>query len=686
MSRKKWVISSCDKDLASEIAESCGVDPFAAYLLCARGMTDEFQIESFLYDTDLTDPYTLPDMALAVERIHTALENNEHITVFGDYDADGVTSTALLYLYLTSKGAWVDYYIPDRVGEGYGMNLGAVDILKDRGTNLIVTVDNGISAVEEIEYARSLGIDVVVTDHHRAGDILPNAVAVVDPHREDSQCEFSDWAGVGVTFKLISAVDGNEGYGLLEEYGDIITVGTIADIVPLKGENRIIVRSGIAFINDALQEGNLRCGLKALLDASNMTADTVDSNSIAFRISPRINAAGRMGSAERALKLLITKDEAEAKSLAEEISNDNASRQETETKISESAINLIESTPHIKNKRVIVVSGEGWQQGVIGIVASRLVDKYGKPCIVISVKDGVAKGSGRSIEGFSLYNALSFCEDVLEQYGGHTLAAGMSIKKENIDLFREKINEYAEKTETVLPALNIDCKLNPANMSLDILSSISLLEPFGAENPQPIFALCNMEITNLQWVGAGGKHIRITSRRKGISISAIMFSASQETFPYKVGDVVDMAVKLGANEYNGKTQLNIQIKDIKFSNMNTEAVLKSVNVYNEFLSDGNIPSEQKENIFVDRDFCVDVYRFIRANNGWSYSPETMAYRMNLPEEKTGACKIALDVFTELGLLDNKGDIYTLPKESKKADLENSNIFKKANNLQGLNIK
>lgn len=681
LSRKKWVISSCDRDLAADIAENCGVDPFAAYLLCARGMTDEFQIESFLYDTDLIDPYTLPDMDLAVKRIKTALENNEHITVFGDYDADGVTSTALLYLYLTSKGAWVDYYIPDRVGEGYGMNSGAVDILKERGTGLIVTVDNGISAIEEVEYARSLGIDVVITDHHRAGDTLPNAVAVVDPHREDSECEFSDWAGVGVTFKLISAIDGNEGYDLLEEYGDIITVGTIADIVSLKGENRIIVRSGIAFINAALEEGNLRCGLKALLDASNMTEASVDSNSIAFRISPRINAAGRMGSAERALNLLITNDEAEAKALAEEISNDNVSRQETETKISESAINLIESSPDIKNKRVIVVNGEDWQQGVIGIVASRLVEKYGKPCIVISVKDGVAKGSGRSIEGFSLYNALSYCEDVLEQYGGHTLAAGMSLKEENIDLFRQKINEYAESSEAVLPTLNIDCKLNPANMSVEILSSIALLEPFGAENPQPIFALCNMEITNLQWVGSGGRHIRITSRRKGVSISAIMFSVQQETFPYKVGDIVDMAVKLSANEYNGKTQLNVQIRDIKFSNMNTEAVLKSINTYNEFLLGENIPDEEKTNVFVDRDFCGNVYRFIRTNNGWSSSPEVLAYRMKLPEEKTCACKIALDVFEELGLLENNGDIYKLPKESIKADLEKSNIFQKANNLK-----
>ena len=299
MNRKKWVVSPCDRDAAATIAENCGVEPFAAFLLCARGMTDEFEIESFLYDTDLIDPYTLPDMEKAVERVNQALENGERITVFGDYDCDGVTSTALLYSYLSSRGANVDFYIPDRSGEGYGMNLGAIDQLKSRGTNVIITVDNGISAIEEIAYAKTLGIDVVVTDHHRVGEVLPDAVAVVDPHREDYLCEFSDWAGVGVAFKFVSALDESEGYELLEQYGDIIALGTVADIVSLKGENRIIVSYGLKMI-----EKTERFGLLALMDAASPKSDNgrnerrkkrskITTGYIGYTIAPRINAAGR---------------------------------------------------------------------------------------------------------------------------------------------------------------------------------------------------------------------------------------------------------------------------------------------------------------------------------------------------------------------------------------------------------
>ena len=311
MNRKKWIVNKCDKDLAADIAESCGVDPFVAYLLVARGFTDEFLVESFLYDTDICDPFTLPDMEKACERIKSAIDEGEKITIFGDYDADGVTSTALLYSYLSGAGANVDYYIPDRAGEGYGMNVSAIETLKERGTKLIITVDNGISAIEEIEKAKELKIDVVVTDHHQAGDVLPDAVAVVDPHRKDCEMDFREWAGVGVAFKLVSALADCDVYDLLEAYGDILAIGTIADIVALKGENRILVRAGLAVLNEALINGTLRKGLKALIDESGATKNMTSMNA-AFRIAPRINAAGRMGSAERAIKLLLTDDSEEA--------------------------------------------------------------------------------------------------------------------------------------------------------------------------------------------------------------------------------------------------------------------------------------------------------------------------------------------------------------------------------------
>ncbi len=674
MNRKKWVVSPCDRDAAATIAENCGVEPFAAFLLCSRGMTDEFEIESFLYDTDLIDPYTLPDMEKAVERVNQALENGERITVFGDYDCDGVTSTALLYSYLSSRGANVDYYIPDRSGEGYGMNLGAIDILKSRGTNIIITVDNGISAIEEIAYAKTLGIDVVVTDHHRVGEILPDAVAVVDPHREDSLCEFSDWAGVGVAFKFVSALDDSEGYELLEQYGDIIALGTVADIVSLKGENRIIVRSGIAFMNAALEDGTLRSGLKALLDASGSTG-TLDSSSVAYRIAPRVNAAGRMGSAERALKLLLTENVNEAKEIAEEVSNANAQRQATETEITACAIEYIENAPGIKHKRVIVVEGDDWHQGVIGIVASRLVEKYGKPCIVISKNGDVAKGSGRSIDGFSLYDALSYCGDILVQYGGHVLAAGLTVDSDKIDAFREKINEYAVNAEAAVPTLKIDCKLNPSSINVDMLSSLQVLEPFGAENPQPLFGLYNMEITSIQPVGAG-KHLRITVKRKTSIVTVIMFSVTLEEFPYKVGDTVDLAVKLSENEFQGKVQVSIQAKAIKLSGVDDDEAIASIHAYEDFCAEEIVSDDLKNKISVNRELCGSVYKFVKANNGWNFSAEVLCYRLGLSPKQIAACQISLDVLTELGILNLKDGKYTIPAQIVKNPLENSKIFQK----------
>ena len=678
LSRKRWVVAGCDKDRAADIAENCEIEPFAAYLLCARGMTDEFEVESFLFDTDLIDPFTLPDMDKACKRINDALDNGEKITVFGDYDADGVTSTALLYSYLSSQGGNVDYYIPDRAGEGYGMNCGAIDTLAKRGTRLIVTVDTGISAIEEVNYARSLGVDVVVTDHHKVGDTLPDAVAVVNPHRADSLCEFSEWAGVGVAFKLVSALDESEGYEILEKYADIIALGTVADIVSLVGENRIIVRSGVAFINLAIANGTLRQGIRALLDESSSTGP-MDASALAFRIAPRINAAGRMGSAEVALRLLLTADSAEAAEIAHAISQANAQRQETEAQITESAIEIIEKNPHIKYSRVIVVSGEGWHQGVIGIVASRLVEKYGKPCIVISESGDVAKGSGRSIDGFSLYDALTYCKDSLVQYGGHTLAAGLSVEGGRIDEFREKINEYALTLDRAVAQLRIDCKLNPASINLDMISSIELLEPFGADNPQPLFGLYNMELTACQPVG-NSKHMRMNLQKKGCSISAIMFSVSPKDFPYKEGDKVDVAVRLSLGEYMGKAKINIQVKDIKFSELSDDDVILSQQDYEDFRAGDELSADCCGRLNVTRELCGNVYRFMRANFNWYFSAEVLCHRLGLSAKDIVNCQLALDILTELGIIELCNGCYSIPAENVKNPIENSEIF---NKIQGL---
>ena len=673
MNRKKWIVNKCDKDLAANIAENCGVDPFVAYLLVARGFTDEFLVESFLYDTDICDPFTLPDMEKACERIKSAIDACEKITIFGDYDADGVTSTALLYSYLSKVGANVDYYIPDRAGEGYGMNVSAIEMLKERGTKLVITVDNGISAIEEIEKAKELEIDVVVTDHHQAGEVLPDAVAVVDPHRKDCELDFREWAGVGVAFKLVSALASCDVYDLLEDYGDILAIGTIADIVSLKGENRILVRAGLAVLNETLINGTLRKGLKALIDESGATKNMTSMNA-AFRIAPRINAAGRMGSAERAIKLLLTDDNDEATLLAAEISSANAERQSTESGITEFAENYIEKHPEIKFSKVIVVDGENWHQGVIGIVASRLCEKYGKPCIVISKNGETAKGSGRSIDGFSLYEALSFCKDILVQYGGHKLAAGLTVETEKIDEFRKMINEYAESVDDILPVLKLDCKLNPASINLDMLSVINILEPFGAENPQPLFGLFNMKITGIQPVGSN-KHIRLTVNKNGVSLPVMLFSVTPEDFPFAVSDTVDLAVRLTSNEYMGEVKVSIQVKDIKLSDVDDDEVLKSLVLYESFRRGDELSKEQKQKLLPDREFCGNVYKYLRANNGFSSTEEILCYRLGFKEEKISALKIALDMFIELGVINYENGKYLLPTESKKVELTESNIYK-----------
>ena len=672
LNRKKWIVSESNRDIAAEIAENCGVDPFAAYLLVARGLTDEFLVESFLYDTDIIDPFLLPDMEKACERIKSAIHNGEKITVFGDYDADGVTSTALLYSYLSKNGANVDYYIPDRAGEGYGMNIDAIESLKERGTSLIITVDNGISAIEEIRKAKELSIDVVVTDHHQCSEVLPEAVAVVDPHRKDSDIEFREWAGVGVAFKLVSALADCDAYDLLDEYGDILAIGTIADIVSLKGENRILVRSGLSVLNDSYQNSTLRKGLKALIDESG-TNKSMTSMSAAFRIAPRINAAGRMGSANRAIKLLLTDDTEEATLLASEIGSANSERQSTESGITESAEKYIEEHPEIKFARVIVVDGEDWHQGVIGIVASRLCEKYGKPCIVISKSGDIAKGSGRSVEGFSLYDALFYCKDILVQYGGHKLAAGLTVETKNIDEFRALVNEYAEKNASALPVLKLDCKLNPASVSLDLLSSISILEPFGAENPQPLFGLFGMKITGIQPVGSN-KHIRLTVNKNGVNLPVMLFSVAPEDFPYCVSDVIDLAIRLSQNEYMGETKVSIQVKDIKLSTMDDDKVQESLLLYESFRRGDILTEEQKKILLPDRDFCGNIYRFLRANNGFSANEEILCYRLGLKEEKIATLKIALDMFIELQVINFQNGKYFLPAEQKKVVLENSVLY------------
>ncbi len=670
MSRKKWIFSKFDKEYAADIAERYELNPFAAVLLASKNFEDEEELEAFLSDDSsfFVDPYELPDMDKAVERIRRAIDNFERIMVYGDYDADGVSSTALLYLYLQEAGADVQYYIPDRLTEGYGMNLDAVRKIKERDVSLIITVDNGISAILESEKIKALGMDLVITDHHRPGDALPDAVAVVDPYRADYDGVFCEWAGVGVAFKLIEALsDGDE--ELLERYGDIVTLGTVGDVVPLKNENRSFVKSGIEILSEVA-----RPGIEALKEVSGVASSRLTSSNIAFTLVPRINAAGRMGSADTAIKLLLSEDITQARALACEIQQSNIQRQQTEMKIFQEADAKIEKTPDMIYDRVLVVEGENWHSGVIGIVAARLTEKYSRPCLVIGIQDGVGKGSGRSIDGFSLYDSLSAVSDCLDHFGGHTLAAGFQVDIDKIDELRKRINEYASHLDMPRPSINIDCKISPKYVNVSLLDELSLLEPFGAGNHQPVFAMMKMRIDKIEGLSQN-KHTKLHLSKKDAHITAMRFGVSPERFDFSQGDTVDIAVTLDKNEYMGNVSVSVIIKDIRFSELSEDSVIASEVIYEKFKRREKLSDEEISLIYPDRDFVGRVFRVLRQGL-WQKSDEALAFKIGDTGERLGAVKVALDVLEEMNLIvrDRKMRTVYLSQNQSKVDLSQSKIL------------
>lgn len=567
MQLKKWTLNSAPKALANELAEECDIDGFAALIAAGRGYTDPTELLEFISpDLVLADPYELLQMDKAVEIITDSIYNEELIAVFGDYDVDGVTATALVYSYLKNRGARVIYAIPDREKDGYGINISAIDNLKAQNVELIITVDNGIAATDEIDYAKRLGMKVVVTDHHLPGEQIPKADAVINPHREGDFTRFKEICGVMVAFKLVVALDQKSPEEMFYEYGDLVAIGTVADVMPLTDENRSAVREG----TNIIVEGKRR-GVSALLKAAGVDPYELTASKIAYSIAPRINAAGRMGDASRAVELLLTDDDETANGLAALLCNENIKRQSLEKGIFGEAVEQIEKKGY-KHNRVIVVSGENWHGGVVGIVAARLTEKYGRPTVVLSITDGIANGSARSIAGFSIYDAISASSHFLTKFGGHEMAAGVTLPAYSIDDFRRVINEYAGALDKVYPELHLDCKLNPSALSLDLLESMHTLEPFGTGNPTPIFGIFGLQIEKINAVG-NGKHLRLTFSKNGVSFTAMLFGTPPAAFPFSVGSKVDIAVNLDSNEYNGATSLTVNIRDIRPANIDFEAML-----------------------------------------------------------------------------------------------------------------
>lgn len=673
MRRKKWTVAKCDKDFASTVAQELCADPFAALIATSRGLGDINEIDRF-FDTDarLTlDPLSIKDMDAASERINLAIDDFERICVFGDYDADGVTATALLYSYLETRGADVIRYIPDRIDEGYGMNCKAIEYLAGLGVKLIVTVDNGVSAIEEAKKCKELGIDLVITDHHKVGEELPDAIAVVDPHREDCPSEFKEMSGVGVAFKLVCALEGGEEDMLLSEYGDLVALGTIGDVVTLTGENRVMVRKGLEMINK-----EPRPGITALMQEAGIYNKLFTSSTAAFTVCPRINAAGRMSSANKALELLLCDDDESASLLAEEINSMNSRRQQTETNIFSQAENQLSENPEMLNDRVIVVDGEGWHQGVIGIVAARMVERYGRPCVVISRDGENAKGSCRSIEGFSIYDAIESVSDCLDHFGGHTLAAGLGLKSSRIFELRCRLNEYAANKEMPFALQKIDCKLLPGSISLDLLSSLAYLEPFGAGNPQPCFGLFGVRIDDISSV-SDGKHIRMMVSKNGTRTGVVYFGMPEILFPYEKGDVVDLAVNLDKNTYNGDERVSVIVRGMRPSLTDEEKVLASISLFDKFKRNEKLTREEALRLLPDRELEVSVFKCLKNKPLPDKCCEMLCVRLGDDGEKLAKITAVVEIMLEMGILETEfGGKVFVPDNPPKVNLEDSEILKK----------
>lgn len=640
MSLRRWVVNEPDKALARELSAECGIDSFCALLLTLRGISDPFEAQEFLSDEGVfCDPNCFTDMDLAVERLNEALENQEKIAVFGDYDCDGVTATAVLYTYLISVGANVCYRLPSR-DEGYGLSVDAIDELKADGVSLIITVDNGVSAVDEIAYAKKCGIDVVVTDHHLPPDELPAAVAVVDPHRADCMSEFKDFAGVGVAFMFVCAHAGCEVEELLPVYGDLVALGTIADVMPLKNDNRAIVKYGLKMIKQRRRDS-----ITALITAAGMDEREVNSGIVSFGLAPRINAAGRMLSPNRALELLLCDDKNRALPLARDLNDLNLQRQKLESDIIAKAEEMLFADESRLLQPVLVVYGEGWHHGVLGLISGKLSRKYSRPCISFSIDGDKAVGSARSYKGVSIHELLTQCADYTVSFGGHETAAGVTVQTSRLKGFITAINRAAHDAYPLMAfdTLELCCKLNPETLSIAHAYSQKQLEPFGAGNETPVYGLYNMRIVSVNSVGKGN-HLKITAARNKKQFEVMKFFTRLEEFPYKTGDVVDFAVTLEIGKFAGEESLSVVVNDIKPSAVDNDYLTKRVRAYENFAVFGEIPQHEP----ITRDSIAPIYKIIRERRRIFAPTDALVGIFSSDDYFTLRC--SLDILSESGLI------------------------------------
>lgn len=556
---KKWECYAVDENKVNELVEKFGISGILARILVNKNITQKDEIDLFMNPTrkDFHDPFLMPDMEIIVDRVLQAIEQKEKIMIYGDYDADGITSITVLKSFLEERGLEVASYIPNRLDEGYGLNKTALKKIYDDGYRLIITVDCGISGIDEVDYANSLGMEVLITDHHEPVETLPKAMAVVDAKRKDNKYPFNQLAGVGVVFKLIQAISIKLGLEEKEylKYLDIVCIGTISDIVPLVDENRVIAKLGLKLI---AQTRNI--GLKALLEVIGFK--NIDSTTISFGVAPRINACGRMGDEQVALDLFLEKDYDKAKKLAIKLNEYNIERQTIEKRIFDEATEKIEKNE--KDKACIIVGSEGWHHGIIGIVASKVTEMYFKPSILICFEGNDGKGSGRSIPGFDLHDALMECSDYLEKFGGHSMAVGVTVNRDKFELFKNKFEEYAKShdIDKIIPVINIDSELSLKDIDIDSVKSLQKLEPYGEANKMPVFMIRNLKINSIRALSEG-KHLKLTLKDDGYMINAIGFNMGNLSNEYLIDDKVDVIGNLDINSFNGNESIQLILKDIR---------------------------------------------------------------------------------------------------------------------------
>lgn len=561
---KIWNITSINLPLQQSFSQELNIDPIIAQLLINREITDIIEAKKFLtHDiNDLHDPFLFKHMDRAVARIKLAKKKGEKVLVFGDYDVDGVTSSAILNKVLTDFGLEVIHHIPHRMTDGYGLNHEIAEIAKDKGVTLMITVDCGTTAFDEVETIKSCGMDVIIIDHHEPSDHrVPNALAVINPKQKDCAYPFKELASVGLAAKFSQALLGTMNPEIL----DLVAIGTIADVAPLTGENRILVKAGLPQINQTQNKG-----LAALLETAKIKDKKITPYYVGFILGPRINATGRMDSAHRSLDLFLSKNTEEAHQLAQVLEGYNQDRQKMQRDVVEEALAQVEQDMDMQDQKVIVLSREGWHKGVLGIVASRLTDKYYRPSIVISVKDGIGTASARSIHGFHIHDAISECSQWLVNFGGHEGAAGLTIKEENIDPFRQLINQVATRVLEVKrldPVVTIDCGIQLADIDLELVNTVNSLEPFGEGNPTPVFSTLNLEVKGAPKVlGKDTLKFWVTDGKRGIS--AVGFGMSKFLDMVSSGKRIDLAYELMVDDWNKAPVPQLKVKDIRISDKN----------------------------------------------------------------------------------------------------------------------